>query len=599
MEQAIEEIKKKKQFDKDAGALIASLEEGLMKAVAPAIEKAVEKMAKSIGGLQVNVPEIKMPDLELDMAPVAEAMRNAVSDSMRGLKVNIPEIKAPTVNVPTPQVRVDVPPMTISEVALKGVDSKNPVPVMMMGTDGKPLMFPSVGGGSKANFLAIRNMLTANGDSMIDETNDALRVNMVASTGSGFSVTPGSGSGGSGESDENTFRVVHATDVALSVNISSFTSSVAVVMTTDDGDSAMDEANDALRVNVVAGSLSANTQYNDGATPDQAGGIGIISALFDGGSVQTALGSSYGIQQVQLSGFDGSLVGITSNALDVNIASSSPVLAVRQVSGVADSVSVLDFNGNAPATGLNETTNGFLRVVQPTDFTGSVNVTTFNGNAPATGLNEVTSGFLRVVNPSSIESSVNVMSLGGNAINLGSGTVGTGTLRTVMGTDSTVMVVGDTASDVADSALAPVKIGGIARQANPTAVAAGDRVSATYDDLGRQVMRINQVRDLIQTAYATLSNGTETTLLAGAASTFHDLIYIMGANDSGAAVQVDIRAATAANKVMTLEIPANGTAGVSLPVPIPQDVAADTWTADMPDITGTNVYISALFSKEV
>lgn len=170
---------------------------------------------------------------------------------------------------------------------------------------------------------------------------------------------------------------------------------------------------------------------------------------------------------------------------------------------------------------------------------------------------------------------------------------------TVTGSLTSTVVVGDVVADAADSGSAPVKIGGVARTANPTAVAAGDRVSATYDDLGRQLMRPVQVRDLTATAYATLTNGTETTLRSAVAGSYLDLIYIMGANNSDAAVTVDIRPVTAGNIVMTLGIPAYGTAGVSLPVPIPQSDTGNNWTADMGDITGTTVYLSALFSQEI
>lgn len=164
---------------------------------------------------------------------------------------------------------------------------------------------------------------------------------------------------------------------------------------------------------------------------------------------------------------------------------------------------------------------------------------------------------------------------------------------------NSVSVVGDTPVGTTNVNTPPVRIGGVVTQTNPTAYSDGQVSNFRTDDLGRQIMRPVQVRDLIQTAYATLSTGTETTLLAGAASTFYDLIYIMGANTSDAAVQVDIRSGTANGVVATMECPANGNGGVALPVPIPQDVAANTWTVDMPDITGTTVYISALFSKEV
>jgi hypothetical protein len=169
------------------------------------------------------------------------------------------------------------------------------------------------------------------------------------------------------------------------------------------------------------------------------------------------------------------------------------------------------------------------------------------------------------------------------------------------GSLTSTVVTGPTPVDANDDGTAPVQIGGIARIANPTAVSAGDVVKPTFDDLGRQTFRPVQVRDLIVTAYVSLTNGTETTLLAASVGSFHDLIYILGANNSDAAVTVDIRPVTAGNVVMSIQIPANGTAGVATPVPYPQS-ASDTgnnWTADMGDITGTTVYLSALFTREV
>ncbi len=143
------------------------------------------------------------------------------------------------------------------------------------------------------------------------------------------------------------------------------------------------------------------------------------------------------------------------------------------------------------------------------------------------------------------------------------------------------------------------KASGIARQTNPTPVSDGDNQRIALDDLGRQLVRPVQVRDLITTAYTSLINGTETTLVAAVAGSYLDLVYIMGANNSDAAVTVDIRAVTAGNVVMTLQIPANGTAGIACPVPLPQGDTGNNWTADIGDITGTTVYLTALFSKEI
>ena len=137
------------------------------------------------------------------------------------------------------------------------------------------------------------------------------------------------------------------------------------------------------------------------------------------------------------------------------------------------------------------------------------------------------------------------------------------------------------------------------RQANPTAIA-NDWVAPAADDLGRIVTRPVQVRDLIKTAYVALANGTETTLLATTAGTFNDLIMITATNNSTAATQLDIRDATGGNIVHTMYLPAStGPVGFAPAVPYPQGNQGNNWTVDMPDITGTTVYITALFTNEV
>lgn len=139
----------------------------------------------------------------------------------------------------------------------------------------------------------------------------------------------------------------------------------------------------------------------------------------------------------------------------------------------------------------------------------------------------------------------------------------------------------------------------MARTTNPTAVSDGADVRAMADKLGRTVMRPVHVRDLIATAYVTLSTGTEATLLAASAGNFFDLISVIAANTSTAAQQLDIRATTAGNIVQTLYIPAQATAGWTPPVPWPQDNQGNNWTVDMADVTNSNIIISALFSKEI
>lgn len=140
----------------------------------------------------------------------------------------------------------------------------------------------------------------------------------------------------------------------------------------------------------------------------------------------------------------------------------------------------------------------------------------------------------------------------------------------------------------------------IARQTNPTAVADAAASFGSSDDLGRQITRPVNARDLTQTAYVSVANGTETTLLAaGGAGVFYDLIFLQFSNNSTVAVGVDVRTVTAGNVEMHYEVPANGVVGGALPVPWPQSNANNNWTIDLPDITGTTVTVSGLFSKEI
>lgn len=174
----------------------------------------------------------------------------------------------------------------------------------------------------------------------------------------------------------------------------------------------------------------------------------------------------------------------------------------------------------------------------------------------------------------------------------------TGTVS-VTGSITSVVVTGPTNDGGTDDGSNPLKVGGIARTTNPTAHGDGQSSALSLDDLGRQITRPVQVRDLIRTAYVAVTNGTETTLRAAVAGAFLDCIMVTGSNNSDAAVAVDIRAVTAGSIIHTMQIPAYGLAGWSPTVPWPQDATGNNWTVDLPDITGTTVSFSGLFSQEV
>src|SRR3989338_2643894 len=81
---------------------------------------------------------------------------------------------------------------------------------------------------------------------------------------------------------------------------------------------------------------------------------------------------------------------------------------------------------------------------------------------------------------------------------------------------SNAVVSGATSLDVkqVSGSVDSTAVQGVARQTNPTAVADAAAVTASFDDLGRQVITPYQVRDLVKTAYITVTTGVETTLLA-------------------------------------------------------------------------------------
>ena len=145
---------------------------------------------------------------------------------------------------------------------------------------------------------------------------------------------------------------------------------------------------------------------------------------------------------------------------------------------------------------------------------------------------------------------------------------------------------------------------GKARSVNPPLIPnGGDILYPSYDRGGRQLMTPYQVRDLVATASASPTYGTETTLLAGVAEAFFDLVEISCANASAQAFSVELRDATGGGVVKNFSIPTRDTKTVQFPVPVPQNARADTWTVkitnpvtDQPD---PGVTITATFIKNI
>lgn len=283
-------------------------------------------------------------------------------------------------------------------------------------------------------------------------------------------------------------------------------------------------------------------------------------------------------------------------------------MTVDQLSGSNWSQNVLQLGGTAIAVDSGVAGAGVMRVVHVTDVAASVRAIANSGVdigdvdvlSIAAGDNNI--GDMDVRQISGSVDSINVLQIAGTDVAVNSGIANAGTLRVVHVTDSALSAVatGDVASDGVDAG-SPVKVGGQARTTNPTAVADADRVNFTADDLGRQVITPYQVRDLVVTAYVVTTTGIETALLAGAASTFHDLVHIIAANTSDAVVDVDIRFGTAGTIIGSLTIPADATSGFVPTVPIPMSEVAQAVTVDVggSDVSNTTVNFTGLFIKNV
>ena len=165
------------------------------------------------------------------------------------------------------------------------------------------------------------------------------------------------------------------------------------------------------------------------------------------------------------------------------------------------------------------------------------------------------------------------------------------------------MVTGDVEHGFADADTnRPVKIGGRARQTNPTAVFDTERTEAMFDDVGRQITWPIQVRDLLATAYASTATLAEVTLLGASVGVFHDLISITCANQTGASVLIDVRDALTGNVVATLNIQSSASETIKFSPPLPQGNIGNAWTIQnggTGDISGTIVDVTALFAKNV
>ena len=339
------------------------------------------------------------------------------------------------------------------------------------------------------------------------------------------------------------------------------------------------------------------------------------------------IGGSGGLTDAELRASSVDVSQVSGATWSVSVASQGITLDTKQLSGSIDSVNILTINGVTPSVGSGASDTGTLRVIlaaNSIDSTQTLTDNVANNDTPAV------MNYNLLYDGSTWDRKRNVAALGDGGTSADAmGLYGyqasasnwdrlrmnagesTGALRVTFATDATASVTLATAiSDVTDTigtqqvsgAIDSSQVKLIARQTNPTAASDAASNFATSDDLGRTLVRPIQVRDLILTAYGSSTTGIETTLITASAGTYADCIMLTATNASSAAVQVDIRNTAAGNIVHTFYLPATtGPVGWSPSVPWPQDATGNAWTWDVAgsDVSGTSVYISGLFSREI
>jgi hypothetical protein len=157
-----------------------------------------------------------------------------------------------------------------------------------------------------------------------------------------------------------------------------------------------------------------------------------------------------------------------------------------------------------------------------------------------------------------------------------------------------VQATGEVAHDAVDTGN-PQKVGGVARQTLQAAVADGDRVNATFDDLGRQVVCINSPRDMVVQTRTSLNSTAETVIIAALAATYFDLTMLVFSHEGTTNdIRIDIRDSSAGTIRLSVDLaPDGGGAVIPFNTPFKQGGVNNNWTAQLSAApTSGNVYIT-------
>lgn len=282
--------------------------------------------------------------------------------------------------------------------------------------------------------------------------------------------------------------------------------------------------------------------------------------------------------------------GIAANPLQVSLANTAANATAVKVDGSAVTQPVSAGSLPLPAGASTAAKQPALGIAG----TASADIITVQGIAGMTKL---------LVTPDSValpaNQSVNIAQVNGVTVLVGNGAAGTGSLRATISNDNTAIANwGQGATAAAVPAGAEYQ-GVLAQTALPTAATAGNLVGTLGDKFGRQLVIPQAFRDLVsQSGVITLTNTTETTLIAAVASVFLDLVEVVASNTSATAVRLDIRDSTGGTIRHTLYLPSGDVRGFVLQVPTPQATVNTNWTVQLSaSVTDVRITAKAIQNK--
>lgn len=179
--------------------------------------------------------------------------------------------------------------------------------------------------------------------------------------------------------------------------------------------------------------------------------------------------------------------------------------------------------------------------------------------------------------------------------------VSASSVSVVGASDWTQIIGGDVSAASTDSGK-PVKIGGIVRTGNPTALSSGERCNAIFDALGKQVV-VQSLRGLKVMSIATTTTTVETALVAaGGASVFQDLYGFVATNTSTQFIAVSVLDSSGGTVQFKLGVPSQDARGFMLTesAALPQGTANKIWTTFLSTVPASGgVTCTALTVKNV